>query len=226
MHIESGATRDRRIRMTLVTAGSLFMAGYFAYDGWIGYPAANLEQLKKLTPPDAVGQVVVDPRVVEELRGKSLDELKSILGEPPMKLPTEYRYFGEGGYLSIPVRQEGGILWNKLQHSGADLLGQKTLAGALGLVGLYLLINLRSIFAMRIVLDDNGLQPAPGRSIKWENMTALDSSRYKDKGWVDLKYDDGRERTYRIDSFHVDQFKPIVREICSRKGFASPLPNE
>lgn len=222
MRIESGATRDRRLRVTLVTAGTLFMAGYFAYDGWIGYPKANLAQLTKLRPPDATGEIRIDDRVVAELNRKSESELRTQLGEPPMKSPTDRRYFGVGGFLTLGNEPGATAAWFPLQHSGSDLWGQKALAGVVGLVGLYLLFGLRGVFAHRVVLDDAGLHPRPGVTIPWEAMTALDSSRYRDKGWVDLKHDEGR-RSVRLDSYHLAEFNALVRELCRRKGFECPL---
>lgn len=41
MHIESGTTKERRTRVLILFLAPLVFTGWFAYDGWIGYPRDN-----------------------------------------------------------------------------------------------------------------------------------------------------------------------------------------
>jgi hypothetical protein len=45
MHTESGATRERQMRVLIVLLACLAFCLWFAYDGWIGYPRENQEDL-------------------------------------------------------------------------------------------------------------------------------------------------------------------------------------
>ena len=77
---------------------------------------------------------------------------------------------------------------------------------------------------IRAVLDEQGLVYNQGEPITWDQMRALDASRYKRKGYVRLYYErGGKPGQQKLHSFHIARFKEIVGEICARKGFESPL---
>jgi len=108
-------------------------------------------------------------------------------------------------------------------RSEASIRGQKVFATLVGAVALVGLIQLIRIVRTRVVLDDEGLT-YNGKLVRWEDMTALDSERYHEKGWVDLEYTANGAKTYlRIDNYKVKAFKEIVSAICERKGFPSPF---
>lgn len=85
MRIESGTTGERRTRLLLFLAMCAAFAGWFAYDGYIGYPAKNLEWARG-NIPDAPKSLRTNPlAIMERLRrvqeGMSLPELRQLLGE-------------------------------------------------------------------------------------------------------------------------------------------------
>ncbi len=45
MRIESGTSKERRIRVLLVFVACLFFAGWFGYDGWINQDPEMLEHI-------------------------------------------------------------------------------------------------------------------------------------------------------------------------------------
>ncbi|MEE8169148.1 MAG: hypothetical protein V3T70_01240 [Phycisphaerae bacterium] len=198
---------------------------YFAYDGWIGWPAQNYAEMERSRPKDAQGELVVDPRITSELAGKGLAELREQFDEPPLRTPTEWRYYGVNGYLVIRSDTRRRADWISLnKHSVIDLLLQKVIGVALMLVAVVLVIRFVRILRTRVVLDDKGLHLKGGRVIAWDDMTALETKQFRQKGWLDLAYaSDGRSNRFRIDSYHLREFDALVDEICRRKSFPNPL---
>lgn len=77
----------------------------------------------------------------------------------------------------------------------------------------------------RLVLDESGLTYQGKGPISWDAMRRLDTARFNEKGWVDLRYDEsGTENSIRLDEYHIARFEEVIDEICTRKGFENPLP--
>lgn len=228
MQIISGPLPGYRNRLLIATVLFLGAAGWFGWDGWRGYAAANLAEMKSLLPSDAQGKVVMDPRVTKEFHGTTLEVIKGdLVSEPPVSSPTEARYFGIDGYLTMPNDSRGMAEWKTVRHSKTDILLQKIIAFVLLGVGLIVLFRLIGALQLRVVLDDAGLRLSSGQTVSWEAMRSLSTDRYRDKGWVDLEYDAGGQAgKYRIDSYQLAEFDAIVDEICTRKGFQNPLAKQ
>jgi len=113
------------------------------------------------------------------------------------------------------------------KHSDAEIAIQKMLAGLCGAGAIYMIVAALRARRTRVVVDDEGLRINTRPMIPYDAMTALRSDRWKDKGWVDLTYDDGgRTRQVRLDSYRIEPCEPLITAICERKGFTNPIPPE
>jgi len=222
MRIESGPTPDQRNRAAIMVLVLILIAGWCALDGWIRYPAGNLEEMTRTLPKGAEGTIQVNPLVSEHLAGRTAAEVQAEVGEPPVRTADELRYFGTDGYLAVQGGAGDRAKWFKVGQSKSSILIQKILAGVLGALGLYQLAKFLALTRRRVILDDSGLTTADGKTIRWDDMTGLRTADFG-KGIVELEYrSGGRADTVRLDSYELSQFEPLVAEICNRKGFALP----
>jgi hypothetical protein len=243
MRIESGPTGERKVRTLLLLLMVAGFSGWFAYDGLAGYPAENLEEyLSQLPSPeerDQARQGPVYPTVTADALPKVREALAKISrhaqdqalrelfgGDPSYKRSDAWYYFGPTFRIRIdlldgrPIKADG----SPAKRSATDILFQKSLALILALVSVYCLLLLIKVVRTHAVIDDIGLA-CGGRTITWDQMKALDTSRFAKKGWVDLLYDDaGDEQTMRLDEYHLGAFDEIIDAICARKNFENPLP--
>jgi outer membrane protein assembly factor BamE (lipoprotein component of BamABCDE complex) len=175
---------------------------------------------------------LVTPARVEQIeKGMSEGQVRLKLGEPAERHPKTWWYVGQAAYASIPIRNEKVAGEPIIQppdekgapHSESDIRLQKILAVGLGIVGLLVGLKLIQVLRTRAVVDDAGVT-LNRRHVRWEQMTELDSSEYRDKGWVYLVYtEDGDTDTMRLDNYHLGRFDEIVEAICERKGFTCPV---
>jgi hypothetical protein len=249
MRIESGPTRERIVRTSLMLAMVGGFALWFGYDGWIGYPSQNRRELfQQLTDDErvSVGELKLIPDLgpsqsekaqilITDKRRIPIESLRSqldaIFAAPPSFESSEgWHYFGPDYRVKIPVengRIIGRVVGTPTEKTGTDILLQKVLAGALGVIALYVAWFLVRIRATTLVLDDAGLVYRGRGPIAWDEMKALDSGRFKEKGFVDLIHDEyGTERRLRLDEYHIARFEDVIDEVCARKGFENPIPVE
>ncbi len=245
MRIESGPTGERRVRTLLLFVMVAGFSGWFGYDGWVGYPKKNFEEIFALVPlekrEDARAQARVYPnataavfRQAEEAVRGSFNQtarraaLENLLGGPPSwEGPDLWYYFGPD--FRITVSLKGGspptVTGQPTEKKAVDILLQKALAVGLGVVSVYVLVLLISVFTTRAVLDGDGLAYRGQDTVRWSEMQALASERFAAKGWVDLVYvRDGVERQLRLDEYHLAKFDDIIDALCRQKGFTNPLP--
>jgi hypothetical protein len=247
MRIESGPTRERKIRTSLVFLMVAVFALWFAYDGWYGWPAENLRENLEQIPsgPDRDRAMAGRPVVYASVNADSLPAaekackqvgraaqraaLETLYGGPPsVETPNAWYYFGPAYRVVVgldKIQPEAG--GRATVHKDLDLAGQKFLAIALGGLSVYLLWFTLNVRRTRLVLDDAGLTYRGKGPIAWDDMTSLDVSRFNDKGWVDLHYDDhATPRKVRLDEYHLQAFDEVIDAICAHKGFENPLPVE
>jgi len=240
MHIESGPTGERKVRSTLLFLMITGFAGWFAYDGWYGWPRQNVEEHLQQIPPEERDKARSGP-VYATVTKRSLPEAEKALkaldraaqrtaleklygGPPTYETPDKWYYFGPTFRVVVSLDTvPPALTYREAAHGDTDLLGQKLLAAALGLFGLYLVYHLYRVVTTRVVLSDAGLDYRGKGLIRWDQMRALDGSRFDEKGWIDLQYDDGSPHTLRLDEYHLQRFGAIIEEICRRKGFDNPL---
>lgn len=232
MHLESGpakADRNWHIARALLFLG---FAGYFLYDGAIGYPADNHSAaLQKLqTTPfkdnvtwdqlgDAPTQLMFENAKQRQL--VALADLENLLGKPAFMADGRAYFASRYGFGSVPVVGQAVVAedmsWTPWAHTQADIRGQFYWALIPVLPGLYFLWRIFKALTLRVALDDAGITYGRQR-IAWEDVTALRD--YNRKGWIDLYYkanDD--EKKLRIDHEKVAKFGEIIDAVCERMGF-------
>ncbi len=244
MRIESGPTSERKIRTLLM----LIMVGgfsiWFAYDGFIGYPAKNFDEHLQQLPTD-LREEAASARIYESVTADTLaaaqgaagkfDEqkqkaaLEQLYGGPP-SFETSDKWYYFGPCFRVDVTLSSGKLTvrgSATEKTETSILWQKLLSLALGVGAVVLLLFWLRIVRTRLVLDDAGLTYRGKGPIRWDDMKALRISEFAKKGWVDLVYDDhGTERALRLDEYHIAKFDATIDAICSNKAFENPLPVE
>ena len=183
--------------------------------------------------PDRQGQEFEpNPQIGESTaailtRGMAISDVEERLGPPAFSDDAQAVYFGDAGMLLLPLRNgklKEDSVWTSGSHNQIDLFIQLALAIALTPVSLFALFHLGRVLTTRAELSDAGLKLRGKPLVPFDAMTAMDASRYRKKGWLEISYSlDGRDGRVRLDDYVHREFAVIVREICSRKGFESPL---
>lgn len=241
MRIESGpAATDRNWRL-LQTVVFLGFAGYFVYDGAVGYAARNrAEAEQQLLAPPFEGRIrweqlgdTPDVEDFERFRSAAAPTVEALhrhLGEPKLTAVsgglTREIFVSRYGRVEVDVTGSQAMPvppgWKKWFKSRAEITQQFYWAIAPALAGVYFLWRLVQAATLRVVVDGDGLTYA-GRRIPLSAMTSLRD--YSRKGWVDLYYRDGeRERKLRLDNQKVKRFEEIIAALCEARGFENPLP--
>lgn len=231
MRIESGVAAERTRKLAITGVVLLAAAGWFAYDGFVGYPRHNRDQYLMQFPPGTPADAVkVDPRVTRKLAAElttaTRTDIEKRLGEPHVHDEKTARWFGPAGVLVAPntgtgaqIREDGQI------KNETDLLTQRLIAALLGAGGLIALLRMLMFRSRRYTLDDRGLSGLSPQPIGWDQMTRLNGDQVDEKGWVDLHYtESGQPRSVRLDSYEIAAFGEIIDGICEKKGFENPLP--
>lgn len=169
-------------------------------------------------------------RARAELVREGMTEIavRQLLGEPASARPHTLWYIGPAAYGEFHI-VDGRVaadprpdVQENEHRSEWQILLQKLIAAAVGLVALYGAWRFWAALRARIRVDDTGLT-FNGRHVPWESMLRLQTDRYVDKAWVDLEYRDGdRVRSLRLDALFIQRFNEIADEICRRKGFVMP----
>lgn len=245
MRIESGPTGERRVRSTFALLLFAVFALWFGKDGWYTYQQENLEDYVSRLPPEqraaarsgkryATVTMDSEPAASEAVESgrpeASRDSLTALYGGPPSHESDDaWYYFGPACLIKVVLEsgRPAGAEAIKPDHGEWDLLFQKILAGVLGVVAAYLLVIVVRVFRTRLVLDESGLTYNGRGPIAWEQMRRLDTTRYDKKGWLDLCHDGAAgEKRLRLDEYHIARFDDVIDEICARKDFDNPLPDE
>jgi len=244
MRLESGpASTDRNwhLARALIFVG---FAGYFVYDGAIGYPKAirseaeaqlAAEPFNKKISYDALSDRAMNDVAAQLTKDspRTRSEVIKSLGEPTLSLPPESGSRARSEYYltrygTVKFVTEGYRitekpilkLWKGQMPNGFDKAKVQQqfywaiIPFALGLPFVYWLIR---AVTLRVVLDDEGMTYA-GKRIPFADMVSLRD--YSPKGWIDLYHREaGRERKLRLDNQKVQKFDEIVDAICQAKGF-------
>jgi len=234
MRIETGTTSDRRNRILILLVMCVGFSTWFAYDGFVGYPAKNMEWARQFLPPEGKQRTLhPNPRAtvaaLEKLRevvgvgGVAVEKVTAEIGEPAFRDDGHLYYIGPAAFASFEIRGDRVVGIERIEAqtepSESDIRNQKALALILAVVAVGVLVHLVRISRERVVLDDEGLK-IRGQVITWDEMESIDGSRLQDKGWVTLTYQrGGQARSIRLDSFSLDRFEEILNAIREKKGF-------
>ncbi|NLX12178.1 MAG: hypothetical protein GXY44_00790 [Phycisphaerales bacterium] len=114
MVIQSGTTGERRIRnlISLLMFGGF--AAWFAWDGFYGYPAKNLQWARQAMPQPRPANLATNPRVLgttlDKLNpGISMEELTELLGEPALIEDRQLHYVGRTMRVSVKFNEQGVV---------------------------------------------------------------------------------------------------------------------
>jgi hypothetical protein len=245
MRIECGPTTERVIRNTLLLIFIALFAAWFAYDGWKGWPEQNHREFLEQIPVDERPLAAKGP-IYDSVTEKSVEQADACLrqgtgvaaqkaalaklygGPPTYENARGWYYFGPVYRVTLPLDLGGPAMkaaGQRGQRGVYDLVFQKFLAIGLGGFALFMAWFVMRIRRTRVVLDEGGLTSRDKGPIRWEDMKALDISRFARKGCVDLVYNDnGTERSLRLNEYHVAAFEDVIDALCARKGFENPLP--
>ena len=112
--IESGSTLDQRIRTGIFLVMCVGMAGWFGYDGLIGYPAENLSWASQKLPQRPAG-LKANPsaskkKLGEIAVGDTVEQIKQLLGNPSLEMPRTLTYFGSDVTVTVSIDDQGNVV--------------------------------------------------------------------------------------------------------------------
>jgi hypothetical protein len=113
MRIESGSTRDQQVRDAIFLIMFVGMSAWFGIDGWVRYPAKNLEWAAQKLPVQPPG-LRADPLAVKRnlsqiTDGTEMARIKQLLGEPSLDLPRELKYVGREVTAAVSFDEQGRV---------------------------------------------------------------------------------------------------------------------
>jgi hypothetical protein len=236
--LESGPARTDRNYWLVVSVVFLAVAGYFVYDGAVGYRSQNAKKahdklaLWTAAQPELGEQP--GPEEVAAVRSQKItsrEELHKLLGEP-LK-PREgtasagiERFASIYGVATVPVDPSGRVRyeqadWQKWNWSKEEIRNQYFWAVIPGVAAVYFLIRAFRAARLRAVIDEEGMTYG-GRRIALTDIVSIKD--YNRKGWVDLYYRCGeQEKRLRIDNQKIAKFDEIVELLCQRKHCPNPV---
>ncbi len=241
--IVSPTTNERKLR-TLGLLG-LFGAcsGWFYYDGTVGWPEENIKKAVESLDPVPAELPPINPRISADATAECLREVQekrvtrenvlSLFGAPGWERqrsndrPGDIRYFGPGGMLSLTPDGDRIIAasYVKGKHDDGEIYFQIFLAVGLLPAVVGMVFQFVRVLTTQVTLSEDGLKVRARPTIPFDAMSGLDASRLRKKGFIDLAYThNGTAKTVRLDDYVIRDFRPIIGEICSRCGFADPLP--
>ncbi len=79
--IESGPTTERRVRTALFFLMFAVFAGWFAKDGWIGYPDQNFREHLEDLPPELRDEAAAAKKVYDSVTKESIEQTRKALNK-------------------------------------------------------------------------------------------------------------------------------------------------
>lgn len=239
MLIESGPNAERKVRSFLLFLMVAVFAGWYGYDGWVGYARDNVNDFLKTLPAEhrpKPGDLKVYETVNEEsiarlqnlkvhIEGNPETAIGNVLGGPPsLKTPDSWYYIGPAHIVRFALREGRPVEVNlvKTPHTATDIRWQKYYGYGLTVLAACALIYVIRVRMAKARLDDTGLTLGSPPTIAWDAMKRLDTTHFRKKGWVELYHGDPEEPA-KIDEYHYAKFDEIIDAICARKGFDNPL---
>ena len=232
--IRSGTTGERTIRATVMALIVVTLSVYFLYDGYVGYPRENVVLFAQTMGVEfdagKVDQTLTQKRaegIVAQIdKGDSAKELFNALGEPHLKMDNKIYYVGPAARIQATILNGriNAIVVDLAQHKESDIFLQKLLGFGLAPFAVILAVQFIRVLTTRVVLTDAGLQVGRGKTIQFDAMTALDSTKYPRTGYVDLVYEDaGQTKVQRLDNYVIKEFQPLIEALCEHRQFPNPL---
>ncbi len=250
MRIESGVAKRAVIRKGMIVGLLLIFAAWFGYDGWVGYPRANMKDAKAnfpVVPAEAVTQnsavtaesakVLADRLAKDRSRTLTLADLEQQWGKPAYDGPAQAGgeasagrvafFVGTYGWVKVTLAGDTvtEVQWYPAGHDYSAVVVQKLLAAVLAVIAMIPLGLLLASMSARYVLDDEGLS-VPGKGlIRYDRMVGVDMKELQKQGIVRLQYKTQKdeEATLVLDEEVCDKFEEIVLNLCDKKGWQQEL---
>lgn len=249
--IRSGTTTERIIRTGILTFVLLGYSAWSFYDGWVGYPRKNIEQLVEnlAEVPDILPEIdaLVTGDRTRQLHDRIQNRAKraeppitendvlTTLGTAAVREDGKTYYFGPGGMATVTWL--GGaatrVRWWDAPKNESDLFIQIVIGAVIGLGGLILLFQLLRVLNTRVELTDAGLYTNSQGGMRFggsplvpiDSITALGTEDFKKKGTVEVVYklDNGIEGSFGLNDYVHKAFAQIIGEICTHRGFENPI---
>lgn len=247
MRLESGPAINDMRYFSIVAVVCVALAGWFYYDGAVGYISQNREEahreLVKIMGVDGapaedaeLGEAptkkdfeALQQRATDAGGYLTMDQVTETLAEPihQRKDATgEFAYYASDyGLATLQVSpgrrvRATDLTWRKWHKSKPEVMQQFYWAIVPLAFGIYFGFRAFSAATLRVRIDDQALHYGRQR-ITFDQMNALRD--YSAKGWVDLYYATGSgEKKLRIDDHKVKRFHEIIDVLCEAKGFDDP----
>lgn len=201
--VARASTTVRNKNIILILLCAIFTA-WFAYDGFHAWPTKNDALVKQ--------QIAAIGTKVDPSHGPALREWKSWQESTSAQRAEMTRRMEN-------LHVEG---W----HSEFDINVQRYIVIGLAVATLAAIWWFFHCQRRRAIADDQGLSPAPGLFIPWNNITVIDNTRWKSTGIVDVTYVDANntEQKTVLDDYQLDNLPPVLNEVAERATQAKLIP--
>lgn len=237
--IHSGSSRQRIVRVSLISLMVIGFAVAYLWDGFRGYPERNRQELIKLLNLDqaAASQLVIDPNltaseadrrlgIIGRDKLNSVEKLTTAFGKPSLVHGGEAYYLGQAGWLKVRIAAGGGEsdAWVRAGKSETDIQLQRWIGIVLSGLGIVLAIHMIRVLRFRVTVDSSSLKITGRQLIPLASISAIDAGEFQKTGRIEVRFDDGRmQRSARLDDYQVMDLKGIVAAICKEQGMPDPL---
>lgn len=245
MRQTSGPRTERIVRNGIFMLMCLGMGGWFAYDGWIGYPNKNFEENRLQLPVEDRGKADGAPvypaanvenaqqvatAIEKSMPSQRREALEKTFGGPPsVELDDAIYYFGENGLIKIGKSGDRILATMDVvaaKKSLKDFQYQKYLGIFVGGVGIYMLFFLVRVMRSRAEVSDEGLSLNGRKPIPFSTMKSLDTSEFRKKGRIYIICDGDPAPRVLFDEYHYAEFDKLMAALCEKTGFDDPVAQE
>lgn len=198
----------KNLLLLLMCVGAM---GWFAYDGWIGWPQRNdkiVQYVKDVMIPD--GRVPASMGL--DLAGWEGWDKSSV--EERNRMTDVIKVAATKGDI------EG---WK----SPTDINTQQYIVYGLILVVLWAAWRFIKFARARAIADETTLSPAPGIVIPWEKITVVDNTRWK-SGLVKITWTDDKNESHEavFDDYELDREKLLpILDMLAEKATKAEFKN-
>lgn len=204
-------------------------AGWFAYDGLIGYPKKNQiyylhknfekagevfkEKLKTGGLTEESWKEYVSTQKVEyPEEAKGIIPKNTDMNQPWPKELEDYQLLKDENAETVWLRYTGGRKMNSetlpKPHDSESMRTQLILTGTTAVLGLLAFFFLFRTMGRKMVVDAEAFYPACGKKILYSSMRQLDKRRWENKGLASIMYEEnGEQKKAKVDGLTYGGFK-------------------
>jgi hypothetical protein len=244
--IHSGTTTERLVRAILLVIMLIGFAGWYLWDGYVGYPRANARALLGLLGRQDEPQPVINWEFTEEVADRIIADLgdqanpatiEARLGRPAVRHGDDTYYLGPGGHLRVSMSDDGitEAEWIQGRYGESEQKSQRWIGYVLGVLGLAGVGHFLGVLVTRVSLTEEGLKIGRRPLIPLEAISGLTIPARGRGNVVVVEYEiDGESGSVALDGYVVKKQPAIIAAIREQKGFpeqpgaadTSPEPTE